>query len=60
MSELMCHGGEHTRQSQSLQMFTLTFPVLYKSNLSSEMITLSAPATVEAITEAPYQTSIVC
>lgn len=48
----MCHGGERALQSHRLQMLTLTFPVLYKSDLSSEIITLSVAATVEAITEA--------
>lgn len=58
LSELMCHNREHAPKSQSLQTLTLTFLVLYSSNLSPEMIALSAPASLKAIIEVPYQTSI--
>lgn len=54
----MCPGGQHASKSRGLQTLTLTFLVLYRSNLSPEMISLSAPAPLKALIEVPYQTSI--
>lgn len=46
--------------ARGLQTLTLTFFVLYGGNLSRKMISLSAPASLEALIEVPYQASILC